>query len=454
MKFKLLVLAVGICAAVGAVHAQEKISHGRFTDVTLYHPQGEVSSVALFLSGDGGWNKGVIDMAEALVAEGTLVAGINLPQFLANLEKDSGSCVLPDGDLENLSHYLQGYAHLPTYYLPTLVGYSSGATLAYAMLAQAPANTFAGALSLGFCPYLALRKPLCKGEGIVSMPHNDNSGVDLLPSKRLASPWIVLHGEQDRVCPIDATRQFVSQTSNASLVNLPSVGHGYSVTRNWMPQYLSAFRSLSAARSAPPPASLPELPLIEVPATGVGDEFPVFLTGDGGWAGLDQTVAQALATRGVSVVGFDSLRYFWNAQTPDSLAADVDRIVRYYAAHWQRSKVLLIGYSQGADVMPFAVNRLSTASRDLVKRLVLLGPGQRASFEFHLGNWIFTNTDGLLTAPEIERMGLATLCLYGQDEKDSVCREVTAPWIKKEMLSGGHHFNGDYTALVQRILDP
>ena len=120
----------------------------------------------LFLSGDGGWNLGVVDMAQALANEGALVAGVDVPQLLANLEKDNESCVSPDGDLENLSHFVQSYAALPTYHEAVLVGYSSGATLAYAMLAQAPTNTFAGALSIGFCPDLLLHKPLCGGEGL------------------------------------------------------------------------------------------------------------------------------------------------------------------------------------------------------------------------------------------------------------------------------------------------
>jgi type IV secretory pathway VirJ component len=158
----------GLASALAAlpVHADETLSHGRFATVTLYRPAGDVKSVVLFLSGDGGWNQGVVDMAQALSHEGAMVAGIDVPKLLANLDKDGEACVSPDGDLENLSHYIQSYAKLPTYHTPMLVGYSSGATLAYAMLAQAPVNTFASALSLGFCPDLLLHKNLCGGEGL------------------------------------------------------------------------------------------------------------------------------------------------------------------------------------------------------------------------------------------------------------------------------------------------
>ena len=72
--------------------------------------------------------------------------------------------------------------------------------------------------------------------------------------------------------------------------------------------------------------------------------------------------------------GLDSLRYFWTARTPDGLARDLDRVLRSFAAQWNKRRALLIGYSQGADVLPFAVPRLSAASSALVSHTVLIGP--------------------------------------------------------------------------------
>jgi type IV secretory pathway VirJ component len=454
MKTTWLCTALAIAVTACSAHADETLSHGRFATVTIYRPAGDVKSVVLFLSGDGGWNQGVVDMAQALSHEGALVAGIDVPKLLANLDKDSEKCVSPDGDLENLSHFVQSYAKLPTYHTPVLVGYSSGATLAYAMLAQAPTNTFAGALSLGFCPDLLLHKSPCGGEGLRFNRRKEDGGIDVLPSAKLGNPWIVLNGAQDQVCEVGAAREFVAQTRNATFVELPKVGHGYSVTRNWMPQFLTAFRSLEAqTRSAlpPPPASLADLPLIEVPAAGNGDAFAVLLSGDGGWAGLDKDVAAALAAQGISVVGLDSLRYFWTARTPDTLAADLDRVLRYYTATWHKSRAVLVGYSQGADVLPFAVNRLPAASRSVVERTVMMGLGENASFEFHFTNWLGADS-GLPILPEVARLDAGTtLCLYGKDEGDSLCPKVPAGHVQAVQLDGGHHFGGAYDSLARRI---
>ena len=77
--------ALAACLTLPTAQAQETLSHGRFTDVTLYRPHGAVNSFVLFLSGDGGWNQGVVGMAEALADEGALVAGISVPQLVVEL---------------------------------------------------------------------------------------------------------------------------------------------------------------------------------------------------------------------------------------------------------------------------------------------------------------------------------------------------------------------------------
>jgi len=180
----------------------------------------------------------------------------------------------------------------------------------------------------------------------------------------------------------------------------------------------------------------------------------VLLSGDGGWAGLDKNVAAALAARGVDVVGVDSLRYFWSKRTPAGLSGDVDRIVRYYAAQWRKSGVLLVGYSQGADVLPFAVNRLPEATRALVRYSVLMGLGQDASFEFHVGNWLGSDDDEALPIrPEAAKLDpRRTLCIYGADEKDSLCPQLAPASVEALQMPGGHHFDGAYDSLAATIL--
>jgi type IV secretory pathway VirJ component len=437
--------------------AQEHLSHGRFEDVTLYRPAGAAKQFVLFLSGDNGWEGAVDVMARKLTSQGAMVAGIDVPRLYESLHADGDACVFPDGDLENLSHYLQGYARLPTYHTPLLVGYSSGATLAYAMVAQAPAGTFLGAMSLGFCVDMDLQEPLCRGDGVHFTRHPDGKGLDLLPSRGFTGHWIALHGARDAVCPLAPAKKFVAQVPRAQFVELAKVDHDYAQPKLWQPQFIGAYQRLTAnaATLPPPPASLADLPLVEVRAKVAGPTFAVLLSGDGGWAGLDKKVAAALADKGIDVVGLDSLRYFWTERTPQGLAADLDRIVRYYAAQWRRTGVVLIGYSQGADVLPFALNRLPPASRQLVTHAVLMGLGQKASFEFHVGNWLSDDDpDALPIYPEaVKLQPRKTLCVYGADEKGSLCPQLAPASVQAHPMKGGHHFDGAYEELATLILE-
>ncbi len=456
-------------APAPAIAGELKLNYGPFGEVTVYRPRGAVKSVALFVSGDGGWNLGVVDMARHLLEEDAAVAGIDIRHYLKSVNTPGAGCKSFAVDFEGLAHEVERRLKLADYLPPILVGYSSGATLVYATVVEAPKGTFAGALSLGFCPDLDVTQKICKGSGLgyelqyaktpVPPPVK---GVLFSASNSNVTPWIAFQGEADQVCSPPGTRAFVAATSSAELVWLPKVGHGYSVERNWLPQLRVAYQKL-AAHAAPPRVTLSEvadLPLVEVAATtaaAAGSEqlFAVLLTGDGGWAGIDQDVASAIAARGIPVVGWNSLKYYWQDRTPEAAAHDLERIVRRYAAAWRRPKVILVGYSFGADVLPFLYTRLPAELRDTVRSVSLLGLSDTASFEFHVADWIpGADGSGRATLPEIGRMGAAAvLCLYGAEETDSPCRRLSGPARKAVALAGGHHFGGDYQTLATQILD-
>jgi type IV secretory pathway VirJ component len=335
-----------------------------------------------------------------------------------------------------------------------LVGYSSGATLAYAILVQAPSGTFSGAVSLGFCPDLPLRKPLCRGSGLEATALPKGNGFSFLPTKRSDLRWTALQGDIDQVCDPRQTAEYVAQVPGARLINLPGVGHGFSRPRGYLAQLQQAVEEQKPQpiRAAPEPVK--DLPIVELPAAP-GSRLAIMITGDGGWTGIDKEIGETLVKDGVAVVGLNSLRYFWTRRTPDSATLDLERILRYYMADWRRDDILLIGYSFGADVLPFMVNRLPADLRQRVRRVALLGPSSYATFEFHIGDWLDKRpADALPTEPEIRALKeVPVLCVYGSDEKKPLCPRVQAGanFTARE-FPGGHHFGRDYAVIAQAIL--
>lgn len=463
-------------SASAQVGADLKFSYGRFGEVFVYRPVGAAKGLTLFVSGDGGWNLGVVDMARHLVKQGSVVVGIDIRHYRQLLNAASTGCQYFGADFEGLSHEVQQRLGLPEYLLPVLVGYSSGATLVYAVAIQAPKGTFAGVMSLGFCPDLDLVQPVCRRNGLeyhithakakagVALDATAVNGLVFHTSATNATPWVVLQGDADQVCVPEDTRRFVNATGSSTLFWLPKVGHGYSVERNWLPQFLDGYRSLQVAAVAPPPTAsdVRDLPLVEVPAKSpldstatLRDAFAVLLTGDGGWAGLDQDVAGALANAGVPVVALNSLKYYWKARDPASAAADLQRVIQSYGVRWNRERVVLIGYSFGADVLPYLYNRLPQATRARVASVSLLGLSADATFEFHVSSWIpGSGSSAYPTVPEIERMNNARLlCLAGDEQTDSPCGLLKGANIRTVKLPGGHHFGGDYAAVARQIVD-
>ncbi len=461
--------AVGPDAPAPKIPGETKLRYGAFGEVSIYKPAGKPRSVAIFVSGDGGWNLGVVDMARHLLDLDAVVVGIDIRTYRKAMNTPGGACKYFGADFEGLAHEVEQRLHLTDYLPPVLVGYSSGATLVYAAMVQAPKGTFSGVMSLGFCPDLDLTQPVCRSNGLSyettharGAPPTPVNGVVFAASKTNATPWVVFQGQSDQVCNPPATRAFVAATHDGELVWLPKVGHGFSVEKNWLPQFKTEYARL-AGRAAPPPVTVAEvrdLPLVEVPASGTaaaGEDqlFAVLLTGDGGWAGIDQDVGGALAARGIPVVGLNTLKYFWATRTPEVAAHDLERIIRRYALAWHRPKVLLVGYSFGADVLPFLYTRLPADLRVDVRSVNLLGLSDTATFEFHVSDWIpGMEGDGRPTAPEIARMqGVRVLCLYGVEEEGSPCPKLTGPQLKSIGLPGGHHFDGDFGGLVRHITD-
>ena len=458
--FGAILLASTAPAAAAQAPRDHVLNITPFGAVHVYVPKQEPEQVVLFISGDGGWNRGVVPMATRLRDLGALVVGIDIPAFLKSIERSGSTCAYPAGDLEELSRSVQLHQHLPAYHRPILVGYSSGATLVYAALASAPVETFAGGISLGFCPDLALRKPLCRGRELRATPRAKDIGVDLAPVKELGVPWYVLQGDIDQVCSPPDTRRYVDSIDGAKLVLLPKVGHGFSITRNWEPEYVDAYRAIAAAqREEPPPvaAAVSDLPLVEVAATEEtqDDRLAVILTGDGGWAGIDKSIAAALARHGVPAIGWSSLRYYWTPRTPETATADLERVLRHYLEQLRKTRAVLIGYSFGADVLPFLVSRLPEDLRARIAGVCLVGLSPQASFQFHLTSWLGGEADARYpTVPEIERLaGIPLACFMGSDESDSACRALPPAAARTILLPGGHHFGGNYERIAALILE-
>lgn len=449
--------AQGVTPAPPPVLGETRYTFAHFGPVAVYRPAGAPKGVALFLSGDGGWRNGVVDMARALAGQGLLVAGVSTPALLHAMEAGNARCINPNYPLVDLARDVQHRMDVRAYMKPIIVGYSSGATLAYAGLTQWPNGGYRGVISMGFSPDLPGRKPWCATPGFVAKrTTKPTKGWLFAPSQRIKVPWVVMQGQQDQVVDPVAARAFVGAVPGAKLIELPKVGHGFAVQSNWLPQIRATIADMLPAPIAVGTIPIPDMPLTLVPARsgGAADTMAVIYSGDGGWVGIDRDVAQQLAGAGIPVVGIDSLSYFWSARTPEGAASDLSRVIASFGQRWRRPKVLLIGYSFGADTLPYIVGRLAPTIRNRITSISLLGLSHTADFQFHLTSWLDIDSgQAMPTVPAVAALkGMTIRCVRGMSETDSACPTIPRGITQNYIVPGGHHFDRNAPLLAQVIL--
>lgn len=452
MRAVLLGLLLFVCTGAFAQSLKvETFPSKKFGTLTIYKPV-HPKELVFFLSGDAGWKYGVIGMAKALANKGAMVVGIDVPHYWKSVQESKESCVYVSEDFEALSRYLQTKFNFDVYHNPILAGYSSGATLVYMLLAEAPNGTYKGGIALGFCPGFNTRKKICQGSGLRYAPAKKSGQYVVLPRKSMNTPFYVLDGNLDQICPPDSYQKFMDSARSSKLVELSRVGHGFTKPRDWMPQFLASYNHIVN------PVTLRKFSMdypIDIVNSNSDPDMPLIfsISGDGGWKGFIRGLSEDLSRQGIPTVGLDALSYFWKKKPPAQVASDLGSIINHYLKEWHRKTFILLGYSFGADVIPFVVNRLPEDLKNKLEMVVLLSPDSHADFEFHFASWFdHSSAQAFPVLPALQKMQhVNTLVFYGQQEKDRLAFELPKEF-KEAFVAGGHGYENNHQHISQVIV--
>lgn len=384
------------------------------------------------------------------------VAAIDSETLLKN--SISSTCINLAESFSSISKKLQDLFSLDSENLPILVGSNEGATLVYSALAQSQKKIFHAGISINFDARMSNNNmhglKFCT-ENEFSSITIDNSTI-VSPIKHISTSWYIFQDKS--LAQSTNIRSFTNEISNARLTMADGISQTTLSESKQILQWLDPRLSDQISSDN----NDTNLPLIEVAATAEPDEnslpdtFAVLLTGDGGWAEIDKSLAKILASKGIPTIALDSLSYFWKNRTPVDTAKDVDDIINIYREKWHKHKIILIGYSFGADVLPFIANKLSPDTQKDISLVALLGMGKTASFKFRLSSWINadTNENRLPILPELKAMEWAnSVCIYGIDDPESNCSTATSIGVKAIAMNGDHHFDKKYDLLVQHLIE-
>ncbi|WP_428329511.1 AcvB/VirJ family lysyl-phosphatidylglycerol hydrolase [Mucilaginibacter sp.] len=196
------------------------------------------------------------------------------------------------------------------------------------------------------------------------------------------------------------------------------------------------------------------LPLIVYhPSNPTTSKMIVLLSGDGGWLGFNDTLAVQFAKRGYHVLGFNSRTYFWHQKTPEQTANDFIRMIRKYSGEWKSTRIVLSGYSFGADVVPFIYNRLPDDLKARVSKLELLSPYLSSDFKVRLTDLISTGDDDRTykVKDEVEKISIPVYCFYGEAETPKPLADLVMKNFFVKLLPGDHHYLHSYTQIVSSM---
>ncbi|CAL1520429.1 AcvB/VirJ family lysyl-phosphatidylglycerol hydrolase [Chitinophaga sp. MM2321] len=208
--------------------------------------------------------------------------------------------------------------------------------------------------------------------------------------------------------------------------------------------------------SASGQSSINNLPvLIKAPAAGNTAPLILYITGDGGMKKFSANMIEAFYQQNYPVVALNALKYFWNKKNPQQAADDVTALIRHYQATWNHNHgVVLIGYSLGADVLPFIYNHLPANIENQVQQVVFLSPSRFTDMEVHIADMLGkSGSKGMSVITEINKIKEKPMLLvFGAEEKDFNLMDLTIQHYRKLILPGGHTYDEDASGVASKIL--
>lgn len=195
------------------------------------------------------------------------------------------------------------------------------------------------------------------------------------------------------------------------------------------------------------------LPMKEWEASAHTKPLVFYISGDGGLNRFSNELCTAINKEGFDVDAMDSKSYFWSQKTPARTAEDISDFLSKKIARRPNQQIVLIGYSFGADVLPFILNRLPKNIADKIKVSFLMASSGSTDFVIHIADLFGSGKRrGMDVLSEVNKISNQKIViLNSSDDKQLDPGKITIKHIT-EILPGGHHFDGDINEIVKAIV--
>ncbi|MCZ2083420.1 MAG: hypothetical protein LC112_04030 [Flavobacteriales bacterium] len=180
-----------------------------------------------------------------------------------------------------------------------------------------------------------------------------------------------------------------------------------------------------------------------------------YISGDGGFNTFSKTFSQELHQYGYDVFTLNTKKYFWKKKTPFQASQDTENYLKQVTKNRKNKKIIIIGYSYGADVAPFIYNRFDADFQKNIQDLIIIGPSKVNDFEIHVEEYIMGEQEyGYSVVHEINQIKNVpfTLVVSDLEYKYFPLKEITLKDYQFLHLKGNHHFDGKTKTLADSIV--
>lgn len=178
-----------------------------------------------------------------------------------------------------------------------------------------------------------------------------------------------------------------------------------------------------------------------------------YISGDGGFNTFSSDLCTGIQKAGYSITSLNAESYFWNKKSPEQITGEIVGYLQKQLKNRKNQDLILVGYSFGADIIPFITNRLPISLKKNLMAVFLLSPSTSTDFEIHwLGMLGRSKRRDMDVVAEINKMGQQkTISIFGSEEKGFPVNEVRLKNFSNYIIPGGHHFERNIDTLVKLL---
>ena len=202
-------------------------------------------------------------------------------------------------------------------------------------------------------------------------------------------------------------------------------------------------------------AAAQDFPVKEWASASQDKPLIFYLSGDGGLNKFSNSLCDGINKKGYEVIELNSKSYFWDKKTPGQTATDINNYLVKKMTGRKKQQIVMIGYSFGADVLPFILNKLPKDFHDKISVSFLMAPSESTDFEIHWSDIFGGHTKRSMDVlTELNKLvNDKIVIISASDDGHLPLNKISLKRYTHEMLPGGHHFDGDTDEIVKVIIN-